>query len=106
MSVVGYSFSATCTFSSLVMPGEISVEYGLRSVVPLAGGYGRANVSSFDATGVGVLPPRWWPAAGVGAPISFPRWMAVWYQLNAQGDIVVGRGGIERPSTVCGCAEW
>jgi len=76
------------------MPGETSVDYKLRSVVPLAVGNDSSHVSSFDAIGVGALPLSWWLFAGAGAQISFPLWMAVWYQLNAQGDIVVGRGGI------------
>ena len=106
MLVVGYSFSATCTFKSLMMPGEISVDCGLGSVVPMAVGFGERIVSSFDASRVGMLPFIWWLVAGAGAQISFPLLMANWYQLNAQGDIIVGRGGIGRPSTVCGCVEW
>ena len=94
MPVVGSSYSATCRFGSLVMSGETSVDYTLRSVVPLAVGNGSRHMSSFDAIGVGALPLSWWLVAGAGAQISFPLWMAVWYQLNAQGDIVVSRGGL------------
>ena len=94
MPVIGSSYSATCTFGSLVMPRETSVDYTLRSVVPSAVGNGSRHVSSFDAIGVGTLPLSWWLVAGAGAQISFPLWMAVWYQLNARGGIIVGRGGI------------
>ena len=77
-----------------MIPGETSADCTLRSVVPLGVENGSRNVLSFDAIGVGALPLGWWLVAGAGAQISFPLWMAVWYQLNARGDIVVGRGGI------------
>ena len=55
MCAVGYSFSDTCSFIPLGIPGEISLDCGLRFVHPLVVGFGRRNVSSLEAFSV-VVP--------------------------------------------------